>query len=167
MIRPRTAKSTCAHIHTHAHTDAHAHTPMVYVPHVCMCVCICVSEAWRYLLGKQFSAKHERVMQKFSEPCQYSPVFVIENEINLLIFSHVSQFRKILSIFFIRSTLRLWFIWQDNIKCALSSITPHHLQRLYWIGVFGLMWRPRSMAKVCELARICAIALRNGTSLTK
>ena len=55
---------------------------------------------------------------------------------------------KIASIFFIRSNLEFWFVWQDNIKCASLSITPHDLDNLSWTGVCGLAWRPRSMAKV-------------------
>ena len=31
---------------------------------------------------------------KIAEACQYSSVFLIENEINLFIFNHVSEFRK-------------------------------------------------------------------------
>ena len=104
-------------------------------------------------------------MQTFSEPCQYPSIFVIENNITHFICRHVSEFRKIVSIFFIGSILKIWFLWQYNIKCASSSITPYDLQSRPWIGVFDLVWRPSSMAKVCKLVRICAIALRNGRLL--
>ena len=58
--------------------------------------------------------------------------------------------------------------------CTHARTRTHTVPRVYVPHVcmcvhmcLGSMIVPRSMVKVCELARICAIALQNGASLTK
>ena len=60
----------------------------------------------------------------------------------------------------------LVFITHSVTKCSSSSTTLHSSHNRRWDGTFGLVYLPRSISKVWELARSFDIAGRYLTSLT-
>ena len=63
--------------------------------------------------------------------------------------------------------LSIKFILQFNKKCSSSSMTSHIRHFLSATGVLGLVCRPLSIARVCELQRNFEIASRYRSFLTR
>ena len=85
---------------------------------------------------------------------------------NICLLSNESTPGYMLRILSSKCNLSLALITHSVTKCSSSSTTLHSLHNRRWDGTFGLVYLPRSISKIWELARSFDIADRYLTSLT-